>query len=395
MKKKNIVSIIGSHPGTRGEFDFSRTDADIWVFNEALNAEWCERADAVFQMHAPEIWKNPKNRNDPLHYEWLQSGDTPPIVMMEQYAEVPRAYKYPLEEIKEKFLADTNVLYFTSTVAYAIALALYLEYDRIEIYGVEMETDTEYRYQRAGVGYWVGLATGAGVDVYASCNIFKEPLYGYEGAITIDYEDFVTRINELTPLCDKQYKEFEIIRHNFDVDWALFIKTPTQERGDKLINMTKGMAHIASMFGALGGARQENERYKKKADAMIEATGDWLIVRQEFEQFGTAHAKKLTELQHEITAMAGELQSKFTAIANEKNSIRRRTKGNDFITTMNKWIERSTFLGMTDGAAKENFVYAQKIDMLVRAAGGAQSEEVLQSLKSIEYEVGQDEHQRP
>ena len=62
---KNTVAIIGSHPATRGDFDWERTDADVWGFNEALSADWFERADGIFQMHKPVIWRSKTNRNDP------------------------------------------------------------------------------------------------------------------------------------------------------------------------------------------------------------------------------------------------------------------------------------------------------------------------------------------
>ena len=70
------LAIIGSHTRTREAFDFNRTDADVWLFNEAYSNKenvWAKRADAVFQLHDPIIWKNPKNRNDPKHYDWLKS----------------------------------------------------------------------------------------------------------------------------------------------------------------------------------------------------------------------------------------------------------------------------------------------------------------------------------
>ena len=124
---KSTLAIIGSHSGTRGQYDWTRSDCDAWVFNEALSSsqvlrrsaeELRKRGDpikaqiqeeqafvpddgvsAVFQLHLPAIWKNPKNRNDPHHYEWLKSGNTPDIYMLEAFEEVPRAIKYPLDEV--------------------------------------------------------------------------------------------------------------------------------------------------------------------------------------------------------------------------------------------------------------------------------------------------------
>ena len=91
MTQKATVAIVGSHPRTRSAFDFTRTDCDVWIFNEALAdpSGWCKRADAVFQMHNPAIWRSPLNRNDPKHYNWLKSGDTPEVIMQEYYEDVP------------------------------------------------------------------------------------------------------------------------------------------------------------------------------------------------------------------------------------------------------------------------------------------------------------------
>jgi hypothetical protein len=392
IKQNNVVAIVGSHPGTRGDFDFSRDDVDAWVFNEAMNTDWCVRADLVFQMHEPAIWKNPKNRNDPLHYEWLQSTDTPPVVMMEKYEEVPNAWRFPIEEV-QKLQENTNLNYFTSSVAYAIALAIHLEYDRIEIYGVEMETETEYKFQRTGIGYWVGIGVGRGIDMHVTCEIFNEPMYGYEGGICIDYEDFDKRIEELQPLVDAVQQKFETFRHNYDRDLAIYVKTPTEEMAKALLANARGIAELASQFGALDGALQENQRYKEKADTMMEHSGGtWILVRQEFEQMGQAQFKKLNELQAQVSAMAGQIQAAFEAIARTKNHIRRHRRGNEFIELLNKWVYSVTSMAIMDGASKENYNYSRKLDMLTRAAGGSKSEEVLQKpiieeLKRIEMSV--------
>ena len=85
---RHTLAIIGSHPRTREEFDFSRTDADIWMFNEAISGKgnvWAKRADVIFQLHIPAIWKNPKNRNDPGHFDWLKSQYEIPVYMQEDY----------------------------------------------------------------------------------------------------------------------------------------------------------------------------------------------------------------------------------------------------------------------------------------------------------------------
>src|SRR5688500_3302918 len=116
---RETVAIIGSHPRTREAFDFNRTDADIWLFNEAIsnpeNRKWAKRADMIWQMHVPAIWRNPTNRNDPHHYEWLQKQDECDVMMQDEYPDVPRSMRYPLEDIR-KMLRGNGAHFLTSSV---------------------------------------------------------------------------------------------------------------------------------------------------------------------------------------------------------------------------------------------------------------------------------------
>ena len=88
---------------------------------------------------------------------------------------------YPLSEIVEFFGTD----YFTGTVDYMMALAIYEGATSIDMYGVLMESDTEYWYQKSGVDFWCGQAMGRGIKVTvhgAKSTIMKTPnglLYGY------------------------------------------------------------------------------------------------------------------------------------------------------------------------------------------------------------------------
>ena len=206
------------------DFDFDRNDCDIWVFNEALNTDWCKRADGVFQIHAPVIWRSATNRNDPKHYQWLQSGETPVIFMQEKYSEVPKSEKFPLEKVFDKFPEAER--YFTSSVGYALALAIYKEYKTIEVYGVEMETNTEYGHQRVGVAYWCGLAAGRGIKVdFHSPTFYTAPLYGYEGNLMIPIDFYQKRINEAQPHIMGVKGQIENVKMMIEDSLDEFIKT--------------------------------------------------------------------------------------------------------------------------------------------------------------------------
>ena len=68
---------------------------------------------------------------------------------------------YPLKEIIKEFGTD----YFSCTLAYAIALAIYEGYQEIEIFGVNWDDTEEYNDQRAGIDFWCGFAKGRGVKI--------------------------------------------------------------------------------------------------------------------------------------------------------------------------------------------------------------------------------------
>ena len=84
---------------------------------------------------------------------------------------------YPIKEVMEKF----GSRYFTNSISYMIALAMYKGYSEINLYGVDMDMGTEYIYERPSVMYWIGFARGKGVKVTIASGT-DDPyfLYGYE-----------------------------------------------------------------------------------------------------------------------------------------------------------------------------------------------------------------------
>ena len=108
--------------------------------------------------------------------------------MLYSNPEIPDCVEYPLEEVTERFFktvsrGDEDVKFYTSTCAYMIALALYKEVDRLEIYGFEMAGGDEYVPQKEGAAWWLGVANGMGVEIHFSpkSQMLWGPLYGYQG----------------------------------------------------------------------------------------------------------------------------------------------------------------------------------------------------------------------
>jgi len=101
---------------------------------------------------------------------------------MDQYIPFIGLDNYPLRQVVKHFGTD----YFSNTVDYALALALFRDYDEIDLYGVNMASMTEYASQKAGVEYWVGRAHGMNckVTVHGSMSTILRTqnglLYGYD-----------------------------------------------------------------------------------------------------------------------------------------------------------------------------------------------------------------------
>ena len=184
--KPKTVCICGTHPRTRGEIPFNDPDKDIWVFNSMIVQEWCPRVTAVFDMHKPSSFNN----YEPEYLAWLKGKkDIPFYVIEEDEQNLPGSITYPLESVGQNLLpnllrGEKNLanMYFTSSPCYAIALAVYLGYERIEFYGIEMESNTEYIYQRDGIALWAGIAAGRGVTFWIPdvCSMLNGPRYGYD-----------------------------------------------------------------------------------------------------------------------------------------------------------------------------------------------------------------------
>ena len=266
---------MGFAPTTREIAPFDDQEVEIWGLNEAYAHGFMQdsdgnfRGDRWFQIHFDWSYKRKNNRNDPNHWLWLknQSGTcavcegtgevgpddkkeecqdagcvdgvwTPynrpdfPIVMQEADPEVPGSERYPYEEIMELFCRSTHrgaepVEYFTSSFAWIAAFAAYLHRNnlenlRIEVYGFEMSTTTEYSYQKGSTEWWMGKLDGLGVDVYVPehCQLLNGAKYGWE-------------VTQLVPVATLQWRLDQILELEEVSVKAMFKSTKQREATQK------------------------------------------------------------------------------------------------------------------------------------------------------------------
>ncbi len=369
------LAIIGSHTDTRTHFDYA-DDFDVWVFNEAPKEEWVKRADGVFQMHVPTIWRSRTNRNDPKHYDWLKKNKDAIVFMQDDYDDVPMSEKYPLDEIHEMFPKARK--YYTSSVAYSIPLALYKGYTEIHVYGVEMETDTEYGHQRPGVAYWIGFADGLGVDlVFHSNKFFNEPLYGYEGTDTIPLSHFEKRAELLGKQKSKFAHDFQEL--NIEVQQRFDAFADNYQAGyEGLDKEVLELAQRAVEFGTVDGALQAVERYAQNIKTMLEEQDSYLIVRQMYEGQAAGAMQEHPTHVAKLHTLAAHMESKYAELEACTSKSRREKVVQHFKALLAEYIKSSTFVGVCNGVHLENKSLMAVHDKLTKALGGSKAVEVME-----------------
>lgn len=116
---------------------------------------------------------------------WLK--DHPRFVTSKKYDNYPGAIEFPLQEVIDRF----GHAYFNSTVAYAMAYAMHLEFNEIHLYGCDYSYDYnphKVEKGRACLEFWIGVAACHGINVRLtarttlmdSCAPLEEKLYGYD-----------------------------------------------------------------------------------------------------------------------------------------------------------------------------------------------------------------------
>jgi hypothetical protein len=168
--------IWGFHEETR-KLIIPSDAQEVWTLNNAYKYDDLPaNITRWYEMH--DDWQLYSDTQDDKHDDFLRSEHPFDIVMMrDRSADYPSCIVYPL---KDAIAAGRR--YFTNTIAYMIAHAILDGYERIELYGVDMASTTEYAYQKACTEYWIGIAEGRGIEVYAPeiSELCNAPLYGYD-----------------------------------------------------------------------------------------------------------------------------------------------------------------------------------------------------------------------
>lgn len=145
------IAILGSSPHV-AKAPFNDPDWEIWVANMFT----LPRIDRYFQFHTDQDLAPNTGLMD-----WMKARDKP-IYMRASRADIPASIEYPLHVMMAKY----GTWFFTSTVAYMLALALETEgVEEIGLWGIDMQHREEYRAQRPGCHFFLQLAKMRGIKL--------------------------------------------------------------------------------------------------------------------------------------------------------------------------------------------------------------------------------------
>lgn len=190
-KGKKTLALVGMGQSSASFAPYDDTDVELWAMNETHLYGWMKRATRWFQIHAREIWtRELSGRGEPGHTKWLMENPwNIPIYMRFHNEEVPNSIEYQLQDMVDEFFGnfhrgwgETKQKYFTSSFAYMMAMALHEKFERIELYGLDFHSGTDFGKQRECALFWIGMAMGRGVDVWVSHNseLLVGELYGFD-----------------------------------------------------------------------------------------------------------------------------------------------------------------------------------------------------------------------
>ncbi len=210
LPKKKRVIILGSGPTDReAPIEEARAaGTEIWGLNAVHRKFDPWLFTRFFQIHRKGT--NEGHIDEPDHEAWLKSWgtnrykkwvedwgnyspeapkeeghkDPAPIYMISESDQIPASIAYPIEEVAEK-LGPMGRKYFTNTIDFMLALAIYEGFNEVFLYGIDLTSDGdgEYTKMRQSLEYYVGVMHGRGIEYFipqrsALCK--ADRIYGYE-----------------------------------------------------------------------------------------------------------------------------------------------------------------------------------------------------------------------
>lgn len=150
------IAIVGANPATRLAAPLFDTEWSVWTCSPK-NMHAIPRWDAWFEVHDEERLQA-RDEFPEAYLAWVR---VLPAVYVRAKSYFPNALDYPEAEMLRRF----GPFFFTSSIAYMLALAIAKQPEEIGIWGVQPSVYKEYEYQIPGIQYFVQKAWDQGTKV--------------------------------------------------------------------------------------------------------------------------------------------------------------------------------------------------------------------------------------
>lgn len=254
---RDKIAVVGFAQHTYKLAPFDDPEWSIWGLNQLYRH--IPRADRWFEMHEYTYHECVEGTD---HVGWINTCPIP-VYMCKARPEARSVIPYPLKAVSEFF----GQAYFTSTIAYMVALAIVHRPKEIAIYGVDLVVGVEYVMQRPCLEFYLGYARALGITVTIpkqSALLKQLELYGYTPPSNlVNLAEFHTRSEALK----KQKYDFEVKGTLLEGarQEALYWMTQLPHEQDAILKryeqlvQKKAECDKSAIF--LEGARQETENW--------------------------------------------------------------------------------------------------------------------------------------
>jgi len=153
---KRRIHIVGK--GT-GQWNVPK-EGELWGLNDMCLR--MKNLTLIFELHDVDKLRDPAGRAK----RFIRSFEEEikevnrlniPVIIKEKHKAFPNGIVFPIDKMP--------IRYFTSSIAFMIAYAIYEKVDSIDIYGIPLFYEEEYTEQRPCMEFWIGYAMGQGIEV--------------------------------------------------------------------------------------------------------------------------------------------------------------------------------------------------------------------------------------
>jgi hypothetical protein len=137
-------------------------DGERWGVNATCLGVPVNLSFHIHDLEHPELYRITGTTDKQADFEPFLSYvkmTNHPVLSMKEYPDFPSIKAYPYEEVCDFF----NTNFFSNSICYMLAYALFRGYKDITLYGFNFALANEYKDELPGMHYWLGVANAMGL----------------------------------------------------------------------------------------------------------------------------------------------------------------------------------------------------------------------------------------